>query len=148
MYIQGADDKLGQFLDQDIKASANHRNVLRHSLVSCPSLVSPNVNKPTLFSKMSRQRRKKLTRDCKVAKSAQVHGLLFLKKVLNQNQHAGEADAIPVQVQNEYKKCLWASHGQWILWPGHTKHSQNHPGVADAQPEGPLVQEIGLLAQN
>ncbi len=44
--VQGADDKLGQFLDQDIEASANHRNVLRHSLESCPSLVSPNVNKP------------------------------------------------------------------------------------------------------
>jgi hypothetical protein len=37
--VQGADDKLGQFLDQDIEASANHRNVLRHSLESCPSLV-------------------------------------------------------------------------------------------------------------
>ncbi len=37
--VQGADDKLGQFLDQDIEALANHRNVLRHSLESCPSLV-------------------------------------------------------------------------------------------------------------
>jgi hypothetical protein len=37
--IQGVDDKLGQFLDQDIEASANHRNVLRQSLESCPSLV-------------------------------------------------------------------------------------------------------------
>jgi hypothetical protein len=38
--IRGADDKLGQFLDdQDIEASAYHRNVLRHSLESCPSLV-------------------------------------------------------------------------------------------------------------
>jgi hypothetical protein len=37
--VQGADDKLGQFLDQDIEASANHRNVLRHSLESFPSLV-------------------------------------------------------------------------------------------------------------
>ncbi len=43
--IQGADDKLGQFLDQDIEASANHRNVLQHSLESCPSLVSHNVKK-------------------------------------------------------------------------------------------------------
>jgi hypothetical protein len=25
--IQGADNKLGQFLDQDIEATANHRNV-------------------------------------------------------------------------------------------------------------------------
>jgi hypothetical protein len=43
--VQGADDKLGQFLDQDFEASANHRNVLRNSLESCPSLVSPNVKK-------------------------------------------------------------------------------------------------------
>ncbi len=33
-----------------------------------------------------------------------------------------------------------ASHRQWILWPGHPKHSQNHPGLAEGQPEGPLVQ--------
>ncbi len=52
--IQGADDKLGQFLDQDIEASASHRNVLRHSLKSCSSLVSPNVNKPLISTKMSR----------------------------------------------------------------------------------------------
>ena len=26
------------------------------------------------------------------------------------------------------------------MWPGHPKHSQNHPEVADGQPEGPLVQ--------
>jgi hypothetical protein len=37
--LQGADDKLGQFLVQDIEAWANHRNILRHSLESCPSLV-------------------------------------------------------------------------------------------------------------
>jgi hypothetical protein len=34
--IQGADDKLGQFLSQDIWATANHRNCLKHSLESCP----------------------------------------------------------------------------------------------------------------
>jgi hypothetical protein len=45
IYLQGADDKLGQFLDKDFEASANHRNVLRHSLESCPSLVSPYVKK-------------------------------------------------------------------------------------------------------
>ena len=56
--IQGADDKLGQFLDQDIEALANHRNVLRHSLESCPSLVSPNVNKLTIFTKICRQNTK------------------------------------------------------------------------------------------
>ena len=54
-YLQGADDKLGQFLDQDIEATANHRNVLRHSLESCPSLVSPNVNKPSFVTKICRQ---------------------------------------------------------------------------------------------
>ncbi len=48
--VQGADDKLGQFLDHDFEASANHRNVLRHSLESCPSLVSPNVKKPSIFT--------------------------------------------------------------------------------------------------
>jgi hypothetical protein len=52
--IQGADDKLGQFLDQDIEASASHRNFLRHPLKSCSSLVSPNVNKPLISTKMSR----------------------------------------------------------------------------------------------
>jgi hypothetical protein len=39
LYIQGADNKLGHFLSQDIYATANHRNYLRHSLESCPSLV-------------------------------------------------------------------------------------------------------------
>ncbi len=38
-YIQGADDKLGQFLSQDIWATANHRNCLQHSLESCASLL-------------------------------------------------------------------------------------------------------------
>ncbi len=37
--IQGADNKLGQFLIQDIYATANHRNCLRYSLESCPSLL-------------------------------------------------------------------------------------------------------------
>ncbi len=56
--IQGADDKLGQFLDQDIEASASHRNVLRYFLKSCSSLVSPNVNKPLIFTKICRQNTK------------------------------------------------------------------------------------------
>ncbi len=38
-HIQGADNKLGQFLSQDIFAMADHRNCLRHSLESCSSLV-------------------------------------------------------------------------------------------------------------
>ncbi len=37
--VQGADNKLGQFLIHDIYATANHRICLRHSLESCPSLV-------------------------------------------------------------------------------------------------------------
>jgi hypothetical protein len=32
--IQGADNKLGQFLSLDIYATANHRNCLQHSLES------------------------------------------------------------------------------------------------------------------
>jgi hypothetical protein len=60
-YIQGADDKLGQFLDQDFEASANHRNVLRHSLESCPSLVSPNVKKTiNIYKNMYRMQNTKL----------------------------------------------------------------------------------------
>jgi hypothetical protein len=39
-----------------------------------------------------------------------------------------------------FKKMSLASHRQWILWPGHPKHSQNHPGLAEGQPEEPLVQ--------
>ncbi len=49
--IQGADNELGQFLIQDIYATANHRNCLRHSLESCQSLVWWNVNRPSLAKK-------------------------------------------------------------------------------------------------
>ena len=99
--VQGADDILGQFLDQDFEASANHRNILRHSLESCPSLVSPNVKNHQYLQKYvgriqnlynspkSFAHRKKLTGDCKVSKSAHVPGVYLLKKVLNQNQDAG-----------------------------------------------------------
>ncbi len=58
--VQGADDKLGQFLNQDIEALANHRNVLRHSLQSCSSLVSPNLNKISIFIKICMQSTKLL----------------------------------------------------------------------------------------
>ncbi len=37
--VQGADNKLGQFLSPDIWATANHRNCLRDSFESCESLV-------------------------------------------------------------------------------------------------------------
>ncbi len=53
--VKGADDKLGQFLDQDIEASANHRNVLRPFLESYLSLVSRNVNKTSLVTKICRR---------------------------------------------------------------------------------------------
>jgi hypothetical protein len=55
MHLHGADNKLGQFLGQDIEASANHRNVLRYSLESYLSLVSHNVSKPSLVTKICRQ---------------------------------------------------------------------------------------------
>ena len=58
--VQGADNKLGQFLGQDIEATANHRNVLRHSLESYSSLVSRNVSKPSLDTKICRQSTKLL----------------------------------------------------------------------------------------
>ncbi len=96
--IQGADDKLGQFLDQDIEASANHRNVLRHSLESYPPLVSPNLNKLPIVTKICRQSTKpraavqkalragrnlqEIARFLKVPRSL----VYLLKKVLNQNQ--------------------------------------------------------------
>jgi hypothetical protein len=54
-HLQGADNKLGQFLGQDIEASANHRNVLRHSLESYSSLVSRNISKTSLVTKICRQ---------------------------------------------------------------------------------------------
>jgi hypothetical protein len=38
-------------LNQDIYGTANHRNNLRHSLESCPSLVRRNVNNPSLDKK-------------------------------------------------------------------------------------------------
>jgi hypothetical protein len=58
--IQDADNKLGQFLGQDIEARANHRNVLRHSLESYSSLVSRDVSKPSLDTKICRQSTKLL----------------------------------------------------------------------------------------
>jgi hypothetical protein len=124
MFIQGADNKLGQFLGQDIEASANHRNVLRHSLESYLSLVSHNVSKPSLVTKICRQSTKLLQLSKKfcapgrnqqgIEKFLKVHRSLvyLLKKVLNQNQDIGEADVNPVQ--NENKKGLLASRGQRI----------------------------------
>jgi hypothetical protein len=58
--IQGADNKLGQFLGQNIEATANHRNVLQHSLESYSSLVSRNVSKPSFDTKICRQNTKLL----------------------------------------------------------------------------------------
>ncbi len=50
-HIQGADDKLGQFLRQDIYAPANQRNCLQHSLESCLSLLWDNVKKSSFTTK-------------------------------------------------------------------------------------------------
>ncbi len=107
--IQGADNKLGQFLGQDIEASANHRNVLRHSLESYLSLVSYHVSKPSLVTKICRQSTKLLQLSKKlcapgrnqqgIEEFLKVHRSLvyLLKTVLNQNQDIGEADVTPVQ---------------------------------------------------
>ncbi len=108
-YVQGADNKLGQFLGQDIEATANHRNVLRHSLESYSSLVSRNVSKPSLDTKICRQSTKLLQLSKKlcaprrdqqgIEKFLKVHRSLvyLLKTVLNQNQDIGEANVTPVQ---------------------------------------------------
>ena len=37
-------------------------------------------------------------------------------------------------------KNVFGLTGTVDLWPGHPKHSQNHPGLAEGQPEGPSVQ--------
>ena len=109
--LQGADNKLGQFLGQDIEARANHRNVLRHSSESYSSLVSRNVSKPSLDTKICRQSQstkllqlsKKLCaprRDQQgIEKFLKVHRSLvyLLKTVLYQNQDTGEAVVTPVQ---------------------------------------------------
>ncbi len=107
--IQGADNKLGQFLGQDIEATANHKNVLRHSLESYSSLVSRNVSKPSLVTKICRQSTKLLQlskelcaprRDQQgIEKFLKVHRSLvyLLKTVWYQNQDTGEADVTPVQ---------------------------------------------------
>jgi hypothetical protein len=115
--IQGADDKLGQFLGLDIEASANHRNVLRHSLESYSSLVSRNVSKPSLVKKMCRQSTKLLQLSKKlcapsrnqqgIEKFLKVHRSLvyLLKTVLNQNQDIGEADVLLSNINT--KKSFW-----------------------------------------
>ncbi len=121
-------------MNQDIEASANHRNVLRHSLESYISLLSRNVDKPSLVKKMCRQSTKPLQlsknlcapgrNQQEIARFLKVHMCLvnLLMTVLNQNQDIGEEDVTPVQ--NSHKKGLLASRGQWILWPGHPKQGQ------------------------
>jgi hypothetical protein len=111
--VQGADNKLGQFLGQDIEASANHRNVLRPSLESYSSLVSHNVSKPSLVTKICRQSTKLLQLSKKlcaprrnqqgIEKFLKVHRSLvyLLKTVLNQNQDIGEADVTPARKQHK-----------------------------------------------
>ncbi len=140
--IQVADDKSGQFLDQDIEASASHRNVLRYFLKSFSSLVSPNVNKPLILTKICRQK------TCEAVLKA-------LRAGRNQQEIArllkrAQVPDLPFEESFEPKPDCWvgrchycpkfekkislASRRQWILWPGHPKHSQNHPGLAEGQP--------------
>jgi hypothetical protein len=69
--------------------------------------------------------RKKTTGDCNVSKSAQVPGLPFEESVEPKSGYwVGQMSLLS---KIDTKKCLMASHRQWILWPGHPKHSQNHP---------------------
>jgi len=87
--LQGADDKLGKFLDQDIEASANHRNVLRHFeklSISGFTLYKQTINIYKKYvgwiqnlssSPKSFARQKKSTGNCKASKSAQVPDLSF-----------------------------------------------------------------------
>jgi hypothetical protein len=108
-HIQGADDKLGQFLNQDIEASASHRNVLRHFLESYTSLLSRNADKPSLIIKIWGQSTKLLQlsknlcapgrNQQEIARFLKVHMCLvyLLKTVLNQNQDIGEEDVKLVQ---------------------------------------------------
>jgi hypothetical protein len=49
---------------------------------------------------------------------------------------------LPLLSKIKTKKVLLASHKKWILWPGHPKHSQNHSGLAEGQPDEPLSKKI------
>ncbi len=96
-------------MGQDIEASANRRNVLRHSLESYSSLVSRSVSKPSLATKICRQSTKLLQLSKKlwapgrnhqgIEKFLKVHRPLvyLLKTVLSQNQDIGEEDVTHVQ---------------------------------------------------
>jgi hypothetical protein len=109
IYLQGADDKLGQFLNQDIEASANHRNVLRHCLENYTSLLSRNADNPSPVMKICRLSTKLLQlsknlcapgrNQQEIARFLKVHMCMvyLLKTVLNQNQDIGEEDVTPVQ---------------------------------------------------
>ncbi len=67
-----------------------------------------------------------------IARFLKVHRSLIylLKKVfeLKPGCWVGRCPSYPKLTQ----KGLLASHGQWILWPGHPKNSQNHPGLVKA----------------
>ncbi len=104
-------------MGQDVEASANHRNVLRYSLESYLSLVSHNVSKPSLVTKMCRQSTKLQQLSKKLCASGRnqqgiekflkVHRSLvyLLKTVLNKNQDIGEADVTLSKINT--KKVLW-----------------------------------------
>ncbi len=96
-------------MNQDIEASANHRKVLRHSLESYTSLLSRNVDKPPLVTKICRQSTKLLElsknlcapgrNQQEIARFLKVHMCLvyLLNTVLNQNQDIREEDVTPGQ---------------------------------------------------
>ncbi len=86
---------------------------------------------------------KKSTGDWKASKSAQVPGLSFKDSFEPKPGYwGGRCHSCP----NLTKKALVASWGQWILWPGQPKHSQNHPGLAGGwRTTGP--RKSGLPAQ-
>ncbi len=97
-----------------------------HSCDSCPLLTQKRFFWPHTdsgFCGLATQNTAKITLD-------------WLKA--NLMDHCPRKSDLPAQ--NYHKNGHWASQGQWILRPSHPKHSQNHPGLAEGQPEGPLVQ--------
>jgi len=53
---------------------------------------------------------------------------------------------MPLLSKINTKRFFWphTDSGYSILCPGHPKHSQNHPGLAEGQPDGPLSEKIWL----
>jgi hypothetical protein len=102
-----------------MEASANHRNALQHSLESYPSLISRNVNKQSLVTKVCRQITKLMQLSKKlcapgrnqqeIARFLKVHRSLvnLLKTILNQHQDIGEAVQMSLLSKINTKKVFW-----------------------------------------